>query len=204
MKKRKFNGTVLLAVLLVIVSVYAIGSTIAWLKDQTSTIKNTFTTAKVDIDLTEPIGEENDYEFIMSPGAAIDKDPKITVKTNSVDSYIFIKITESSNFDDYLSYELAEGWFALDGVENVYYRSYTSSESDVVYPILKNDQVLVTEDVTYEELYDLYGNYPTLSFTAYAVQMEDGKDKFTVLEAWEIADEMSSDNDMSHSGGSSD
>ena len=203
MKKRKFNDTSILIIALVFVSVYAVGSTIAWLKDQTKTITNTFTTAKVDIDLTEPIGEENDYEFIMSPGVAISKDPEVTVKANSEDSYIFVKITESSNFDDYLSYEVADGWTLVEGETNVYYRNYTFNQEDVVYQILKNNQVLVTEDVTYDELYDLYGNYPTLSFTAYAVQMEDGKDKFTVSEAWDIAEGLENKN-PTHSGGSND
>ncbi len=115
-----------------------------------------------------------------------------------------MSINESSNFATYLSYEIADGWTLVDGETNVYYRSYTSSNSDVIYQILKNDQVLVTENVTYDELYNLSGNYPTLSFTAYAVQKDDGSGEFTVSEAWEIADEMSSGNDMSQSGGTND
>lgn len=200
MKKIKLNQSAILVIALVLVSIYTVGSTIAWLKDSTSTIKNTFTTTKVDIELEEPEGEKNDYEFIITPGATISKDPKITVKAKSEDSYIFVKIDESDNFSDYLSYEVTDGWTLVDGETNVYYRTYTFSDSDVVYQILKNDQVLASENVTSEQLYNLYDNYPTLSFTAYAVQKNDGSGDFTVLEAWNIAQGLQSDGTLGTGG----
>lgn len=157
----------------------AVGGSLAWLMDSTTAVTNTFTTSDVDITLTEPEGEKNDYEFQMVPGKSITKDPKVTVIADSLDSYIFVEITKSDNYDQFLdSYAVATGWTAVgDSVSGVYYRQYTSSNSPVDYQILANNQVTVKSSVTKTMMENLpEETYPTLTFTAYAIQKDYLKD----------------------------
>lgn len=190
MNKSNVKKTAVLVVAFILVAVCAVGGTLAWLQDETDAVVNTFTTAEVDIDLDESTGEE----YKMTPGATIAKDPKVTVFAGSEDSYVFVKIDESANLDDFISYTVAEGWTLVDDTTNVYYRTYTSTDSDVEYSVLANDQVTVLDSVTNEQMEELTeGTYPTLTFTAYAVQMNNGDSTFTVAEAWNIAQGLQSD-----------
>ena len=92
----------------------AVGGSLAWLVSKPDSVTNTFTTSDVDITLTEPEGEKNDYEFQMVPGKPITKDPKVTVTAGSLDSYIFVEITKSGNYDDVLDdYTVATDWKAV-------------------------------------------------------------------------------------------
>lgn len=184
MKKSNVKKTVILVVAFILVVVCAVGGTLAWLQDETKAVTNTFTTAEVDIELEETTGDE----YKMTPGATIKKDPTVTVFAGSEDSYVFVKIEESSNLDSFISYEVADGWTLVDDTENVYYRTYTSKATDVDYAVLKNDQVTVKNTVTSEQMNNLTeATYPTLTFTAYAVQMANGDSTFTVEQAWNIA-----------------
>lgn len=157
----------------------AVGGSLAWLMDSTTAVTNTFTTSDVDITLTEPEGAENDYEFQMVPGKTITKDPQVTVTAGSLDSYIFVEITKSDNYDDFLDdYTVATDWTAVgDSAPGVYYREYTSSNSPVDYQILANNQVTVKSSVTKTMMENLTEEtYPTLTFTAYAIQKDYLKD----------------------------
>lgn len=93
----------LLAMFLVVVmaATAVIGGTLAYFTD-TADQTNTFTVGKVDIKLdeTKVDGEqgertENDqtFEDKIVPGHVFDKDPMITVKEGSEDSYLFLDIT---------------------------------------------------------------------------------------------------------------
>jgi len=98
-----------LLVLLVTCSVLAlcvVGSTLAWLTDTTDVVKNTFTQSKVDVDLTETLPENKTAQMV--PGWTIDKDPAASVSEDSEDSWLFVKITETENLDDYLVYAIAD------------------------------------------------------------------------------------------------
>ena len=107
MKKRTIA---LLCAAMMVVGIAA-GGTLAWLVSKPDSVTNTFTTSDVDITLTEPEGEKNDYKFQMVPGKTITKDPKVTVTADSLDSYIFVEITKSDNYDQFLdSYAVATGW----------------------------------------------------------------------------------------------
>lgn len=180
--KKSNKKVITLAVALILVVVCAVGGTLAWLQDKTESVKNTFSTALVDIELTETTGEE----YKMIPGVVLEKDPTVTVKGGSEDAYVFIKVDESTDFDTFLTYELGDDWTAVAGEEGVYYTSYTASEDDVEIAVLKDDQVTVNEDITNEQMTSLTEE-PTLTFTAYAVQMKKGDANFEVAEAWEIA-----------------
>lgn len=171
-----------LALVLALVLVGIIGGTIAWLTDSTEKVVNTFTDSDIEITLDETTGEE----YKMVPGYTIGKDPKVTVKTGSEKCYLFVKLEKSDNFTDFLTYEMADGWIALGGVENVYYRTVGAANMGTAYSVLKNDQVIVKGNVTKEMMNDLTGvNYPTLNVTAYASQYnKNATENFTVNEAW--------------------
>lgn len=147
-----------------------IGGTLAWLTAKTDAVTNTFTVGNINITLTEEAGG-NTKEFKMVPGQTITKDPKVTVKAGSEACWLFVKIEESANLDDFISYAVADGWTALTGVDGVYYRAVDATTTDMVYPVLTGNQVTVENDVTKAMMDNLTAdNYPTLTFTAYAIQ----------------------------------
>ncbi len=161
--------------------------TLAWLTAQSETVKNTFTTSDITVTLQETTGTE----YKMVPGCEIGKDPKVTVATDSEPCYLFVQLEKSSNFDTYLTYETADEWKQLEDdetgnpVSGVYYRKITT-EMGTAFSVLKDDKVMVKEDVTKEQMNALEeGDYPTLKVTALASQlMKDNDSEFTAIEAW--------------------
>lgn len=195
MKKRTIA---LLCAAMMVVGIAA-GGTLAWLADSTKEVKNTFTTSDVDITLTEPKGVENNYEFQMVPGKTITKDPQVTVEAGSLDSYIFVKIEKSKNYDEFLEgYAVTDEWELVteedDGNVRVYYREYAAAEGEATYKVLEGDQVKVSADVTKAKMDSLTkpDQYPTLTFTAYAIQKDyltdaDGAPLTDIADIWELA-----------------
>ena len=140
-----------------------IGGTLAWLTAKTNEVSNVFTTSDISITLqehtynadedkltsTETIVGVNNYKMI--PGWTIPKDPWLTVKANSEDCYLFIKVEEKGGsvtvegknctFDDFIDYAIdPNNWEPLtdtDGnvVDDVYiYKSIyrtTDKDSDI-------------------------------------------------------------------------
>ena len=189
--KKKITITIICAVLS---CVCLIGTTFAWLVDKTDPVKNTFTVGNVDITLTETKGTEvtagKEYEFKMVPGNDIAKDPKVTVVAGSEACYVFVKIEKSANFDTFMEYALADGWVQLKDNSNVdvtgvFYRTVdaTTAESGAKYNVLNGDKVTVKNTVTKGDMdgLDDASKYPTLTFTAYAVQSDNVADAYT---AW--------------------
>ena len=169
-----------LAVASVIVCV--IGGTLAWLTATSDQVKNTFTTSDIDITLEETTG----VDYKMVPGYTIAKDPKATVLAGSEECYLFVKLEKSTNFDDYLTYQMADGWTALTNVEGVYYRVVNTANMGTEYSALANDQVTVKDSVTKEMMRAAETNEPTLTVTAYASQLhKNNSQDFTAAEAWE-------------------
>lgn len=167
------------------------GTTLAFLMDKTETITNTFTYGNINITLTESEGTANGNvrTFKMMPGATIDKNPTVTVKAGSEACWLFVEIKESTNFDDFMTYEMAAGWTALTGVTGVYYREVagiSADGTDATYSVLKDNQVKVIDTVTKTNFTSLTdATLPTLSFTAYAVQKDTNVS--TAAAAWSIA-----------------
>lgn len=146
-----------------------VATTIAWLTSKTDSVVNTFTFGDINITLTETTG--NEYKMI--PGNTITKDPTVTVVANSEPCWLFVKIEKSANFDQFMTYEIAQGWTALDGNDGVYYREInTLSNTDVSFAILLNNQVTVKDTVT-KEMFNNSFSEPQLVFTAYAVQKDN-------------------------------
>lgn len=183
MKSFKKSIALLVAVSMIVGCV--IGGTLAWLTASSGDVVNTFTTSDISVTLTETTG--NTYKMV--PGCTITKDPKVTVTAGSEDCYLFVKIEKSNNFDSFMTFEVADGWTALDGVAGVYYREVLTSNMGTPYSVLKNDQVTVLSTVTKTDMNALTNTtYPKLTFTAYASQLyKNNTDKFAVAEAWENA-----------------
>lgn len=189
----------------------AIGGTMAWLIDGTEAVANVFTDSDIDITLNETTGNitENEHKYKMIPGHKIEKDPKITVQKGSEDCYLFVKIDKSANYSTYLAdYAIVQGWNELNGHEGVYYREVKTSDVDQTFSLLaagsygkegegdgvftwKENQVLVLPSVTKADMEKIKNNpndRPTLTFTAYAVQLyKTNGQKFDVAVAWEKA-----------------
>lgn len=177
MKKKSL--ALLLAIAIVVVG--AVAGTVAWLTDRTPSVTNTFTTSDINIEL-----KETKNNFQMIPGWNIEKDPKVTVKTGSEACYLFVKLEKSTNFDTFMTYEMADGWEALPEAPGVYYREVAAATADTTFEVLKGNQVTVKDEVTKEQMNGLTADtYPTLTVTAYASQLyKNNTEKFTAAEAW--------------------
>lgn len=170
---------------LVLVIGCAVGGTVAWLTAQTGPVVNTFTTSDIKVELKENTGPE----YKMIPGYTISKDPTATVLTGSEECYLFVKLEKSQNFDDYMTYEMADGWTKLDGVtDTVYYRVVdgTTNQIGTPYSVLKDDKVTVKGEVTKAMMDGLTTEtLPKLTVTAYASQLyKNANEKFSASDAW--------------------
>lgn len=178
---------VLSIVAVVLVLCCAIGGTLAWLTDKTDPVVNTFTVGDINIELAE---SEN-LDLKMVPGNTITKDPFITVKANSEACWLFVKVEESANFGDFMTYEMANGWTQGDGTKipaNVFYREVAATTAAIDFSVLQGDSVSVKDTVTKADLNALTQNtFPTLTFTAYAVQKDNIADAKT---AWAEASKL--------------
>lgn len=168
----------------------AAGGTLAWVYARTNPVQNTFTTEGVNITLTESDSGDNDENaatntYAMMPGAAIAKDPVVTVDAYSMPVWLFVQLTKSDNLDDFITYTVASSWQALPGAQDVYYCEVAQAGAPQAFPVFENDQVFVREDVTHEMLRSLtQDSYPQLHVSAYAVQREGMP---TALDAWAAA-----------------
>ena len=158
---------------LVLVIAMSVAGTVAYLTHITDPITNTFTVGNIDIGLAETA-----TNFKMVPGCDIAKDPKVTVEANSEDCWLFVRIDESSNLKDFISYAVAEGWTQGDGTNipsKVWYRPVEASTADQTFSVLAGDKVTVNNNVTKGMMDGLEVSgaiQPTLTFTACAVQAD--------------------------------
>ena len=154
-----------------------VAGTLAWLTDKTEPVVNTFTVGDINITLTE----SESLDLKMVPGRTITKDPKVTVNEGSEACWLFVKVVKSGNFDDFMTFEMADGWIALSGYAGVYYRNVDATNADTGFDVLKDKKVMVLDTVTKTMLEGAKTNAPTLTFTAYAVQKDGINDATT---AW--------------------
>lgn len=176
---------VLSIVAVVLVICCAIGGTLAWLTAKSDDVVNTFTPSNIKIELKETTGEN----YKMIPGYTITKDPKATVLAGSEECWLFVKIEKSANFNQYLTYEPANGWEPVAEETNVYARKVTTAEIGTAYSVLLNNQVTVKDGVDETMMNSLTAaNYPTLTITAYASQLHSSNNTdFTAKQAWDNA-----------------
>ena len=194
-----------LAIVLCVVALVggSIAGTLAYLSMKTAPVNNTFTAGDVAITLT-PTGITVKQ---MVPGQEIEANHTVTVAANSVNCYVFLKIEENIQavtpvadpesgepvaeetplvFSNYLTYAKAEGWTLVPGETNVYYRTYTSSNADVVYDVFDGD--IVANSACTKEQYNLLNNRSLgITLTAYAIQSLGFADAKT---AWAEAEKL--------------
>lgn len=195
---------VILGLALVLAFALGIGGTLAWLTDKTDTVTNTFTTAGIDITLTETFntdrnndGKNDMWQAKMIPGYTYAKDPKVTVEANSEDCYLFVKFEEKNNPSTYLTYTsnltAANGWTQGEGTgegkngvpTDVWYRKVTSSTSGQSWNLLSGNTISVKDTVTKDNMNTAAA--ATLTYTAYASQLyKSAGVEFTAAEAWEV------------------
>lgn len=176
-RRRSVSSRAFIALLaLVLVIGCVAGGTVAWLVATTDTVTNTFTYGNINIALAETTG--TNYKVI--PGTVIEKDPKVTVKAGSEACYLFVKVEKVGMFTG-MSYEIADGWTALEGENGVYYRQIGSVTADTSFEVIKGNKITVSSDLTKENIPTAN---PTLKITAYAVQQENIADAAT---AWKAA-----------------
>lgn len=177
---KKKGLALVLALTLLVVGVVA--GTLAWLTAKSDTVTNTFTTSNIKVELKETTGPE----YKMIPGYTISKDPTATVLSGSEECYLFVKLDKSTNFDDYMTYEMADGWTALKDVNGVYYREVKTADIGKAYSVLKNNQVTVKGEVTKAMMDGLTTEtLPKLTITAYASQLyKSAGVEFTPADAW--------------------
>lgn len=164
------------------------GGTVAWLVSKPDPITNVFTVGDINATLTEAA-----TEFKIVPGVEIAKDPIATVKANSEDCYLFVKLTEENwpTFTEAtetgsttrkVKYEIADGWTKLE--DGVYYREVLKKDTENrAFHVLKNDQVTVSSTLTKKEANAITGT-PKLTVAVYAVQKEG---MGSAADAWETA-----------------
>lgn len=173
---KKGTKIFLLVLSFVLVIGVAVGTTLAFLRDTSNSLQNVFTVGNIDIELTETT---SNYKLVAC--AEISKDPKVTVKENSEDCWLFIKVDESDGLDTVLQYEAADGWTEYSGYSgqgSLWYRQVSFSASAQEFYVLKDNKVTV-KDVTTATIQGVQN--PTLTFTAYACQQLSVE---TVEEAW--------------------
>lgn len=176
-RRRSVSSRAFIALLaLVLVIGCVAGGTVAWLVAKTEPVVNTFTYGNINIALAETTG--TNYKVI--PGTVIEKDPKVTVKAGSEACYLFVKVEKVGTFTG-MSYEIADGWTALEGENGVYYRQVGSVTADTSFEVIKGNEITVSETLTKENIPTAN---PTLKITAYAVQQENIADAAT---AWKAA-----------------
>lgn len=188
--------TMLLA--LVLVAGCAIGGTLAWLVDSTDKVENVFTTANIDVILTETFNTDTDgdnkndaWKAQMIPGYSYTKDPKVEVSADSVDCYLFVKFEETNNPSTYLTYTSTltadNKWTQGNGTDipaNVWYRKVMTSDTTRSWELLSGNTISVKDTVTKDNMSAAAS--ATLTYTAYASQLyKSAGVEFSAKEAWD-------------------
>ena len=203
LKTHKRSYALILTLALLVGSV--IGGTVAWLMDSTGTVTNTFTVGDINIDLWEnefvngmpgdgKVVSNDDYKIV--PGTEQDKNPTVTIKGGSENSYVFVQVQEVNNSNpQYVDWDIEDAWTLLEkdsekGVYTYYLTDdYTTKIDDLNITVLKGNQVSYPDTLTKENINALYttmttdGNtvinigiidadkQPKLIFKAFAVQL---------------------------------
>lgn len=172
---RKSRKWLIIAAALLLV--LGIGATIAYLVSSPATVHNTFTVGNVSITLQETTGAE----YKLAPGVALPKDPTVTVKAGSEACWLFVKVEKEPALDAFCTYEIQSQWTPLPGQNGVYYCQAAKADTDQAYSILADNCVTVKDTVT-EQALAAMTPYPTMKFTAYAIQSEGIS---TAEDAWQ-------------------
>lgn len=197
-RKKKFQSfgsrSFILTAAIAVILGGVVSGTVAWMYIKSDPVHNTFTYGDMTVELTESDtgldGDEDDdtNAYSLTPDAEIAKDPVVTVTGGTEACWVFVKVEESDNFNEYMEYTMAEGWKALDAdtYPGVYYLKAAGSDTAQKFDVLEGNKVAVKDSVTQGMLDELeMDKYPTLQFTAYAVQLSEVDDP---TDAWKVAE----------------
>ena len=198
-KKNKKLVTVVSAMFCAVVLVAgSIAGTIAYLTSQ-ATVTNTFTIGSIQITLNEAVVDlygnapdiddrttENRYKLI--PGHTYTKDPIVTVKANSEDCYLFVKVVngisdiEVATADgDTIAEQLVEnGWIKLSGDIWYYETKISLNNADQKIPVFESFTLKNDANVTGYATVD--NDNSKIVVTAYAIQSNGFTSKGTLAE----------------------
>lgn len=180
--------TLTMVLALALVFALGVGTTLAWLTAETTEVKNTFSTSTIGVELEE----SKNLDLQMVPGHTITKDPKAWVTEGSEAAWLFVEVTESANFDTYMTYAIAEGWTVLqaeteqaDGTKvTVLCKEVETPGTE--YGIIEGNTVTVKPDVTKDMMETAETAQPTLTFKAYVHQLYQSNGvKFDAATAWD-------------------
>lgn len=186
----KKKSLLIAALSLLAVAAIAVGSTFAWLSNQTGPVKNTFTVSQkgITIDLKEPAWDNQTFDGTgtipaadlgqtkaqnIVPGRVIPKDPQVK---NTCDhaAWVAIKLDYTmggaaatfENLAKQVSLDFTDAWVAKDAGNTVFYYKTTLAAGDVTTKALFNNVTVVnTPDMPELQAFDI-------TITAYAVQAE--------------------------------
>lgn len=199
--KKKSLITMVAAVCLT--GVVMVGATLAYLTSTTGVAENTFTVGKVEIVLDEKTGAETgDLESEsdwnddvdgknMYPGQIVDKRPVVTVKADSADCFVFVKVTGADALKE--QDVIIDGWDSdewvktdsLDSLDGIYRYIGSVADADDIVIKSNNDQFLspIFLKVKYQESAEgsSSSSLGSVKVVAAAIQAE-GIDKATALE----------------------
>lgn len=188
--KRKALLLSLCAVLLVVASVMG---TMAYLTAESATVTNTFTVGNIAITLDEAPVDTNGKQiegarrtantYLLVPGQEYKKDPIVHVLANSENSWIFVEVANTlADFEadgNTIAKQISDnGWTAVTGTTNVYYKAYTGNGTAMDYPVFGSFKLSDTANKT-----GGWGTIQPITIKAYAVQSAG----LTVEQAWEVA-----------------
>lgn len=189
-KKIKFTKSIILVPACIVLISFVVGGTIAWLRSGTNLLVSDFSYGDIKISIVEGnTNEDNSINYEILPGTQIIKDTVIVVEEKSEDNWLYIKIEQTDNFNDYMTYLVDDGWKKLEGYEDVYYREVNKLNEKQEFNVIKDKVINVRKDLTKKD-FDLLTdeNYPTLSISAYAIQRNEKMDEIdTAEEAWLLA-----------------
>lgn len=203
--------TIAMIMAMVMIVVCMVSGTLAWLTDSTDAVNNVFTSADIDVTLTEtpnakskPELQANDiWQAQMIPGFSYLKDPKVEVSTTSVDCFLFVKFEEQNGAGTYLTYTstLTEtnGWTQGKGTDktkggdgiptDVWYRKVMASDANRSWNLLAGDTTYPNGVITVKDTVTK-SNMATaatakLTYTAYATQLyKSAGVEFDAATAW--------------------
>lgn len=198
-KKARTNNArriLLLVGLMSLVAVISIGGTIAWLTASTDAVTNTFTTADINIELTEtkaPNGDDlkpsEKWDAKLIPDANYKKNPTVSVKAGSEACWLFVHVDAQNNtikdaegktvIAQIVKFTIADGWLPVTDHDGYYYRNVSEVAADATevptFSVLKDDTVKISEALTKEQEKALKDakTEPKIVITAAAVQKDN-------------------------------
>ncbi|WP_434309999.1 SipW-dependent-type signal peptide-containing protein [Hominifimenecus sp. rT4P-3] len=193
------SKALLLTFCAVLLTAASVLGTMAYLTSQDSAT-NTFTVGSVAITLDEQDvdnsteGKDRDQAnaYHLVPGHEYTKDPIIHVNAASEDCYVFVKVENGisayeaaaeGGYKPISAQILANGWTALDGVANVYYKEYAKEQADKDLEVFENFKISDAAN-TVNGWSDINAENTQITIHGYAVQ-KDGFD--TAKAAWDAA-----------------